>query len=72
MILYSDQETAKHYNAHQLIQAERLNDHATEPSWGVYEIGGTTAVICDCDVDDAKDRAFTVRGTTWVYEGVEE
>ena len=72
MILYSDQETAKHYNAHQLIRAERLNDHATEPSWGVYEIGGTTAVICDCDVNDAKDRAFTVRGTTWGYEGVEE
>lgn len=54
MILYSDQETAKHYNAHQLIRAERLNDHATEPAWGIYDIDGVRAVICDCDVRHAE------------------
>ena len=55
MIFYPDQETSKQYSAEQLKTAERLNDYATEPSWGVYNIDGATAVICDCDVTHAEE-----------------
>jgi hypothetical protein len=57
MIFYQDQETSKQYNAEQLKKAKRLSDHIAEPSWGVYNIDGATAVICDCDVTHAEDTA---------------
>lgn len=55
MIFYPDQETSKQYSTEHLKKAKRLSDHATEPSWGVYDIGGVTAVICDCDVTHAEE-----------------
>lgn len=72
MIFYPCQLTGNDYDAIKVANASRLANHPDEPSWGVYSIGGVTAVICDCDVEDAKDRTFTVRGKTWVYEGSED
>lgn len=80
MIFYPCQITGNDYDAIKVANASRIADHPEEPSWGVYSIQTwkeeavdyITAVLCDCDVEDAKDRTFTVRGTTWVYEGSEE
>jgi len=80
MIYYPCQLTDNDYDVFKVAGAERLADHPEEPSWGVYRIplstegkpDYVTAVLCDCDVDDAQDRIFTHRGVTYVYEGTEE
>lgn len=80
MIFYPCQLTGNDYDAIKVANASRLANHPDEPSWGVYSVqiwkeeapDYVTAVFCDCDIEDAKDRTFTVRGKTWVYEGSEE
>ena len=53
-LYYPCQETTAYYDAEQLKRAERLDDHEVEPSWGIYDIDGVRAVICDCDVRHAE------------------
>ena len=73
MILYPCQQTNEYYDAFKVVKAKRTGDHPSEPSWGTYVLEtGARVVLCDCDYDDAQDRIFTHRGTTWLYEGVEE
>lgn len=54
MILYQDQETGELYNAEQIRNLKRLDDHVLEPSWGVYVLKDGFAVLADCDVRHAE------------------
>lgn len=80
MIFYPCHLTGNDYDVFKVAEAERITDHPREPSWGVYMLplptegkpDYVTAVLCDCDVDDAQDRIWTHRGVTYAYEGTEE
>lgn len=80
MTLYPCQLTGNYYDVFKVAKASRLEDHPEEPSWGVYSIQTwteeapdyITAVLCDCDVEDARDRIWTHRGKMYAYEGSEE
>ena len=80
MIYYPCQITGTDYDVFKVATASRLANHPDEPSWGVYSIQTwteeapdyVTAVLCDCDVEDAQDRVSTHRGKMFAYEGTEE
>ena len=80
MIYYPDQTTSVYYDAYEVAKAVRVADHPEEPSWGLYclekwkeeAIDYVMMILADADHDDAQDRIFKHRGTTYVYEGTEE